>query len=305
MGRKGSHITKKWVLAASFVLLWSSPELHAQESPSLKAEYFPLGIGDYWVYWDHAWGVAGVWDTITVRVVKDSTIVGKTYRMTEGHSWRYLNTWRSYYRADTLGNIFLVDPTTGSESLKYRLGDTSHTWWDNQLRRFDSSAVKFLYGTLRRCLYIGNYNISGSDTVLYSTDVLIEDIGFSLTIYNVPVDGGPTILAGGSIGGVPFGSVADIKGEDVLLPVSITLLPPYPNPFNPTATIRYSVSRKCRVQLEIHDILGRRVALLYQGTQEPGMYAMTWDGSGSASGIYLCRLHAGGLTQSQRMLLLR
>jgi len=305
MGKKGSHISKKWVLATSFALLWSLPGLHAQDSPSPKAEYFPLGIGDYWVYWDYAWGVAGVWDTITVRVVKESTIVGKTYRMTEGHSWRYLNTWRSCYRADTLGNILSADPTTGSESLKYRLGDTSHTWWDNQLRRFDSSAVSSLYGTLRRCLYVGNYNISGSDTVLYSTDVLIEDIGFYLTIYNRPVDGGPHILAGGSIGGVPFGSVVDVKGQDPTLPVSITLLPPYPNPFNPMATIQYSLSQRCHVRLEIDDILGNQVVVLDDRVREPGVYTVSWDGSGSASGIYLCRLHAAGVTQTQRLLLLR
>jgi hypothetical protein len=305
MSRKGSHITKMCVLAASFALLWSSPDLHAQVSPSPNGEYFPLGIGDYWVYWDYAWGVTGVWDTITVRVLKDSAIAGKACRMTEGHSWRYLNTWQSYYRADTLGNILSVDPTTGTESLKYRLGDTTHTWWDSQPQRFDSSAVKSLYGASRRCLYIGSYNISGADTVLYSTDVLIEHIGFYVRIYNALVDGGPTILAGGSIRGVPFGSVADVRGENATLPVGITLHPPYPNPFNPTATIRYSVSQRCHVHLEIDDILGEQVALLYEGAQEPGAHVVTWDGSGKASGIYLCHLQAGGVTQTQRLLLLR
>lgn len=305
MGRKGFHIARKWVLAVSFALLWSSPGLYAQESLSPKASYFPLGIGDYWVYWDYVWGVAGVWDTITVRVVKDSTIAGKTYRMTEGHSWRYLNTWRSYYRADTLGNILSVDPTTGSESLRYRLGDTSHTWWENQPRRFDSSGVVSLFGDLRRCLYVGDYTISGPDTVLYSTDVLIEDIGFYLTIYNRLVDGGPHILAGGSIGEVPFGSVADVRREEPTLPVMVTLQHAYPNPFNSTATIRYSVSRRCHVRLEINDILGNHVGVLYDGAQEPGIHVVTWDGSVRASGIYLCRLHAGGVTQTQRLLLLR
>lgn len=305
MCRTGLQMTKTLALAATLALLVASPRAHGQEPPSPDGEFFPLGLEDFWVYWDYAWGAVGVWDTITVRVLKDSTIAGKTCRMTEGHSWHYLNTWQSFYRADTLGNILSVDPTTGSQSLKYRLSDTSHTWWTNQLRRFDSSAVISLFGAWRRCLFVGNYRIYDGDTALYSTEMLIENIGFYVTFYNALIDGGPTILAGGSIGGVPFGSVADVRGEDATLPVGVTLHHPYPNPFNPTATIRYSVSRRCDVRLEIDDILGIRVAILYDGAQESGVHAVTWDGSGRASGIYLCRLHAGGVTLTQRLLLLR
>jgi len=301
----GLSITNTWILTVTFALMWSVPSARGQDLPSPKGDFFPLGTGDYWVYWDYVSGVAGVWDTITVRVVKDSTIVGKTCRMTEGHSWRYLNTWRSYYRADTLGNILSVDPTTGSETLKYRLGDTSHTWWDDQLRRFDSSGVLALFGDSRRCLYVGDYNSSGSDTVLYSTDVLIEDIGFYLTIYNRIVDGGPHILAGGSISGVPFGSMLGVRQDDVTLPEGIRLHPPYPNPFNPTVKIRYSVFRRCHIRLEINDILGNQVVVLFDAVREPGDHTVAWDGSGTASGIYLCRLQAGGVTQTQRLLLLR
>jgi hypothetical protein len=257
------------------------------------------------VYWDYGPpGSFGVWDTITVQVLKDSTIAGKKCRMTEGHSWHYGNTWRLFYRADTLGNILSVDPATGSETIKYRLSDTSRTWWDNQLRRFDSSAVLSLFGDWRRCLYVGNYNSSNGDTILYSTEMLIEKIGFYVTFYMI-IDGGPTILAGGSIGGVPFGSVADVRGQDMTLPVGIALHPPYPNPFNPTATISYSLPQRCHIHLQIDDILGEQVALLCEGAQEPGVHYVVWDGSGRASGIYLCRLQAGGVTQTRRLLLLR
>ncbi len=301
----GSHIAKPWVLAASFALLCAPPRAHGQQSPSTNANFYPLGIGDYWVYWDYAAGSFGVWDTITVRVFKDSTVAGQTYRMTEGHSWHYGNTWRSFCRADTIGDILSLNPVTGVESIKYRLSDTSHTWWDDQLRRFDSSAVLLLFGDWRRCLYVGNYNFSNGDTVLYSTELLVENLGFYVTIYYGIIDGGPTILAGGSIGGVPFGSVVDVRGNDPALPVGITLHPPYPNPFNPTATIQYSVSQRCYVCLEILDILGEQVALLHGGGQEPGIHYVVWDGSGRASGIYFCRLQAAGVTQTHRLLLLR
>jgi hypothetical protein len=84
----------------------------------------------------------------------------------------------------------------------------------------------------------------------------------------------------------------------------------YPNPFNPTTTIRFSLAQPGGAELSIYDLLGQRVAVLVQGMQEAGPQVRQWDGRDEqgrelASGVYLCRLQAGGQVETRRLLLLR
>jgi hypothetical protein len=211
----------------------------------------------------------------------------------------------SFYYADLSGDILSVDPTTGSVRLEYRLHDTSNSWWGDQLRRFDSSGVMCVFGALRTCLYVGTYTLSGVDTVPHSTEILIEDIGHYTTVYYGIIDGGQTILAGGLISGVPFGSMTDVRGEKVDRVKDVTLDHPYPNPCNPNSTLRYSLPARGHVRLEVRDILGRQVAVLFDGIQEAGAHLARFDGAGLATGVYLCRLHAGGAARTERLLLMR
>jgi len=71
----------------------------------------------------------------------------------------------------------------------------------------------------------------------------------------------------------------------------------YPNPFNPTTRIEYGLPTQSEVTLAIYDILGRRVALLQDGVQDAGFYAISWKGTGASgvsvsSGIYFYRIDA-------------
>jgi uncharacterized protein (DUF1501 family) len=84
----------------------------------------------------------------------------------------------------------------------------------------------------------------------------------------------------------------------------------YPNPFNPATKILYSVgvvggqwSVASRVRLAVYDLLGREVAVLVDERKEPGSYTVTWDASGSASGVYICRMIAGTYVASRKMVL--
>ena len=84
-----------------------------------------------------------------------------------------------------------------------------------------------------------------------------------------------------------------------------------PNPFNPSATIRYQVSEPGEVSLTIYDVLGQRVRVLVSGRQLAGWYQVSWDGRDEAgrlvsSGVYFYRLEAGtGFVQTRKALLLR
>jgi hypothetical protein len=79
----------------------------------------------------------------------------------------------------------------------------------------------------------------------------------------------------------------------------------YPNPFNPTTTIQYSLPVAGAVTLRIFDIVGREVAVLVNQTQAAGSYAIAWDGHNAASGLYFYRLTVGNQTLTQRMTLLK
>ncbi len=79
----------------------------------------------------------------------------------------------------------------------------------------------------------------------------------------------------------------------------------YPNPFNPTATIRYGLPAAGRVRLAIYDVLGRRVALLVDGAQPAGRHEVRFEAAGLPGGVYLYRLEAAGQMKTGRMLLVK
>ncbi len=84
----------------------------------------------------------------------------------------------------------------------------------------------------------------------------------------------------------------------------------YPNPFNPTTRIAFTVAKRTWVEIAVYDVAGRRIASLLGKVMEPGRYEASWNGrtlSGAiaASGVYVCRLQAGGLVETRKLVLLR
>ena len=86
----------------------------------------------------------------------------------------------------------------------------------------------------------------------------------------------------------------------------------YPNPFNPTTTIGYSVglspagsSGSQLTTLKIFDVLGKEVAELVNSVQAPGIYKVKFNAEGFASGLYFYRLTSGGFVQTKKFMLLK
>jgi hypothetical protein len=89
-------------------------------------------------------------------------------------------------------------------------------------------------------------------------------------------------------------------------PAEPELGPNYPNPFNPVTTITFALSEPQPINLSIYTLDGQRVATVRDGLAPAGRHAVTWDGSGLASGVYLCRLTGqGDLAQTRKMLLVK
>jgi hypothetical protein len=79
----------------------------------------------------------------------------------------------------------------------------------------------------------------------------------------------------------------------------------YPNPFNPTTTIRYHLPRASVVQLKVFDILGREVATLVNSRQDRGEHTVEMNAGRLASGVYFYRLEASGFVSVKRMLVVK
>lgn len=95
------------------------------------------------------------------------------------------------------------------------------------------------------------------------------------------------------------------------LPVSNELQPNFPNPFNPTTTIRYGVKQPAPVTLQVYSVQGELVQTLVREWQGPGYHDIVWNGTDQtgnrvASGVYFYRLTIGNIYQDvRRMLLLK
>ena len=84
----------------------------------------------------------------------------------------------------------------------------------------------------------------------------------------------------------------------------------YPNPFNPTTTIEFSIEKSADVSLKIYSVDGKLVRTLSDGVVQAGQYRIVFDGRGSngkklSSGIYYYTLRSGNLSFSKKMVLLR
>lgn len=114
-------------------------------------------------------------------------------------------------------------------------------------------------------------------------------------------------------------SVADRSGntvterialDETVFPVALRVEQNVPNPFNPSTTIAFFLSRESGVSVEIFDAVGRRIAVLAGGRFSAGNHALIWDardeqGRAVSSGTYFYRVSAGSRTVTRKMLFLR
>lgn len=102
-----------------------------------------------------------------------------------------------------------------------------------------------------------------------------------------------------------FAKVLNSLDEPEDLPTSIELLPNYPNPFNPTTTLAYRLSRTAHVKLTVFNSLGQQIATVVNGVQAAGSHTVLFDGAGLSSGVFFVRLESEGVMQTGKMVLIK
>lgn len=101
------------------------------------------------------------------------------------------------------------------------------------------------------------------------------------------------------------GSASPVAIDDEPQSFSVALAPNHPNPFSSSTTLSYTLPRPAATQLEVFDLLGRRVALLVDATQAAGRHVVHFDASGLSNGLYFYRLTTGTLQTTRVMHLIR
>jgi hypothetical protein len=131
----------------------------------------------------------------------------------------------------------------------------------------------------------------------YPADIWNED---SFYFTKIAADDGSGLIDQWMNAGESFLTESNGDSQSDAEPLSI-----YPNPFNPAATLTYSLANATNVKLAIYDICGRLIALPVNGGRDPGLHTVTFDGSELPSGVYIYHFTAEGISLSGKMLLLK
>ncbi len=107
-----------------------------------------------------------------------------------------------------------------------------------------------------------------------------------------------------------FGVITEVQEAGPVAQLRFALAPPRPNPAPGQATLAFALPQPGRVDLEVYDAAGRRIAVLIHGTLPAGVHQVTWNGQDAAgrpvaSGVYFVRLRQGRQEATRKLLLLR
>ena len=159
---------------------------------------------------------------------------------------------------------------------------------------------------LARTSYLGFVTTGCNDSLMMQprpaqfTDVCARNIAQTTDMQIQPFVHNPAHVER-TICGTPTG----INGNNYQMPDEFSLSQNFPNPFNPSTKISYSIKTNGLVKLNVYNAAGELVTQLVNNNQEQGNYEITFDGSGLSSGIYFYTLETDGFTATKKMVMIK
>lgn len=161
---------------------------------------------------------------------------------------------------------------------------------------------------LSTILSVAIFSVPSALSLEYS-GIVLNDIGrpaagATVTVANISDDSERYTALTDTTGLFSFG-ITDVKASE---PIPFKLYGNFPNPFNPTTRISYSIDQPSEVTVIVFNVLGQKVRTINHGYRQPGFYTAIWDGLDdmgkvSSAGVYLYLLNAGGRRLTSKMLM--
>ncbi len=260
--------------------------------------YFPLTIGNYWIYsndenpnYTYYYGVF------------DTTVIDNKVYFIYGTSKEYPS---NYFRWDSSGILYNYDPYLHYEHIWFDFTTTEgeitsiygidSTLLYETIVIADSISVVCPVGTFENCKY-----------VLFDDPSVFDDEMWYWFAPNV----GIVKQAGAWLPTMSLSS-AQIDSQILLIkpieppnPNSFRLLQIFPNPFNPITNIEFTLPTSGLVTLRVYDLMGDEVKTLVDQRLNRGTHSVVWNGSNFPSGVYFVKMVNGRFTQTQKVLLLK
>jgi len=277
--------------------------------------------------------VAGGSETIGVETISDpdGIIVANTlYGFSVGYeSSTVLEPGKGYWiRTSAAGDVTIGGGAARSRDFVNRLESTNSISFNGRELYFDAQIPQseVISYSLPPVPPKGAFDVRFSTDLIYTGstgNIILSNPKGDLSVsYNI-TDNSKWILTSSSgevyelFGSGQF-SVDGMEEVDFILakstiiyePVTFGLQESYPNPFNPTTTIHYSVETEGLTSLTVYDMMGREIKSLVSGYMVPNHYSVVWNGTDNynrqiPSGIYLYRLTSGEFTDMKKVMLLK
>lgn len=263
------------------------------------AQYHPLQNGNKWVYRTIRPPISGFQtaDTffVTREIVKDTLINGLRFRIvieTGGFfSGRYAERFDS-----VTGNFY-----SGSKLYDSTMLNSRNTYFDVFKMIYEGSQSNIILGIPITERHLRANSVGAQQAWIYGFGIGLVSYRFSDIL---PDRAEYKTLVYAKIGGKEYGSILSVEQKKEI-PHQYHLDQNFPNPFNPSTTISFSLPSRSFVSLKIFDVMGREITTVVNEDLVPGVYSKQWNATGFPSGVYFYRLRTGTYTETKRLILLR
>jgi len=264
-----------------------------------------------------------------ISAINNHVVVGDTlwFGTSQGRIYRTHNRGRSWAAFDIgLGNTFvscafqdanngLATRVLANQSNQIaRTVDGGKTWTVLPSPSPIPGSIRHIPGTKNSYMLCYDYDPPEARGSAYTLDGGETWTKIDNLSHQIPAFVSPTIgwVGSGFRGGIATNSIYKWSGpplpvNEMLgdLPIHFAMSQSYPNPFNPSTTIRYSLAKAEQVSLKIFNLAGQEIATLFEGKQSAGEHHVQWQAQGAPSGIYFYRLQMGEKVETRKMILMR
>ena len=249
---------------------------------------------------------------------------GNVYKSTDGgETWNFNYLALNGSIAEPLRHVQFTTIDSGWASggiggvqTVLRTVDAGQSWQIATTQGNVASVYGMMFSDSRHGWMVGGWG--GTSRIAYTSDggstwslqpdpvPMSTSTGWYFGVYMFDNRNGFIVGSGGTILKTSNGGTTDAVQTMNERPSDFQLLQNFPNPFNPSTNISFSLPERAVVRLTVFDLLGRTAATLVNGEYlNGGTHTIKWDAADFPSGVYFYKLEAGNISQTRKLLLLR